>query len=105
MIIAHLSDIHIRKTRRHTEYKKILENLVGSIESFNVDRIAIAGDLLHNKTDLSPEAVDLASLYLNTLSDVAPVDIILPTAVVLLPSTENCRTPAISTSTNLPDGA
>ena len=77
MIIAHLSDIHIRKTRRHTEYKKILENLVGSIESFNVDRIAIAGDLLHNKTDLSPEAVDLASLYLNTLSDVAPVDIIL----------------------------
>ena len=77
MIIAHLSDIHIRKTRRHTEYKKVLENLVASIESFNVDRIAIAGDLLHNKTDLSPEAVYLASLYLNTLSDLAPVDIIL----------------------------
>ena len=77
MIIAHLSDIHIRKTRRDTEYKKVLENLVASIESFNVDRIAIAGDLLHNKTDLSPEAVYLASLYLNTLSDLAPVDIIL----------------------------
>ena len=77
MIIAHLSDIHIRKTRRHTEYGKVLENLVASLESFNVDRIVIAGDLLHNKTDLSPEAVDLAGKYLSAISDIAPVDIIL----------------------------
>ena len=77
MIIAHLSDIHIRKTRRHTEYNKVLENLVASLESFNVDRIVIAGDLLHNKTDLSPEAVDLAGRYLSAVSDIAPVDIIL----------------------------
>ena len=77
MIIAHLSDIHIRKTRRHTEYNKVLENLVASLESFNVDRIVIAGDLLHNKTDLSPEAVDLAGRYLSSISDIAPIDIIL----------------------------
>ena len=60
MIIAHLSDIHIRKTRRHTEYSEVLDNLIATLESFNVDRVVIAGDLLHNKTDLSPEAVDLA---------------------------------------------
>ena len=77
MIIAHLSDIHIRKTRRHTEYSKVLDNLISTLESFNVDRVVIAGDLLHNKTDLSPEAVDLAGRYLNALSDVAPLDIIL----------------------------
>ena len=77
MIIAHLSDIHIRKTRRHTEYSKVLDNLIASLESFNVDRVVIAGDLLHNKTDLSPEAVDLAGKYLNAISEIAPIDIIL----------------------------
>ena len=77
MRIAHLSDIHIRKTRRHEEYRIVLDNLLLSLESLAVDRIVIAGDLLHNKTDLSPEAVQLAGEYLNVLSDVAPIDIVL----------------------------
>ena len=77
MIIAHLSDVHIRKTRRHEEYKIVLENLISSLESLTVDRIVLAGDLLHNKTDLSPEAVQLASQYLDALSDIAPVDLVL----------------------------
>ena len=77
MLIAHLSDIHIRKTRRHEEYKIVLENLVASLESLPIDRIVLAGDLLHNKTDLSPEAVQLASDYLDRLSDIVPVDLIL----------------------------
>jgi len=77
MRIAHLSDIHIRKTRRHEEYTIVLDNLLLSLESLAIDRIVIAGDLLHNKTDLSPEAVQLAGQYLSVLSDVAPIDIIL----------------------------
>ena len=77
MLIAHLSDIHIRKTRRHEEYKIVLDNLVASLESLPIDRIVLAGDLLHNKTDLSPEAVQLASEYLDRLSDIVPVDLIL----------------------------
>ena len=77
MMIAHLSDIHIRKTRRHEEYKIVLDNLIASLESLPIDRIVLAGDLLHNKTDLSPEAVQLASEYLDRLSDIAPVDLIL----------------------------
>lgn len=77
MIIAHLSDIHIRRTKRHDEYRDVLKNLVNNVESFDVDRIVIAGDLLHNKTDLSPEAVSLTSLYLDELSNIAPVDLIL----------------------------
>ena len=59
MRIAHISDVHIRKTRRHKEYAEVLDNLCNSIESLGVDRIALPGDLLHNKTDLSPEAVTL----------------------------------------------
>ena len=77
MRIAHLSDVHIRKTRRHEEYRIVLDNLLLSLESLAIDRIVIAGDLLHNKTDLSPEAVQLAGEYLDVLSDVAPIDIVL----------------------------
>ncbi len=77
MIIAHISDIHIRKTRRHEEYKIVLENLISSLESLTVDRIVLAGDLLHNKTDLSPEAVQLSGQYLDAFSNIAPVDLIL----------------------------
>ena len=77
MRIAHLSDVHIRKTRRHEEYRIVLDNLLLSLESLAVDRVVIAGDLLHNKTDLSPEAVQLAGEYLDVLSDVAPIDIVL----------------------------
>ena len=77
MLIAHLSDIHIRKTRRHEEYKVVLDNLIASLESLPIDRIVLAGDLLHNKTDLSPEAVQLASEYLDRLSDIVPIDLIL----------------------------
>ena len=77
MRIAHISDVHIRKTRRHKEYAEVLDNLCNSIESLDVDRIALPGDLLHNKTDLSPEAVTLTSLYLDRLSDIAPIDMIL----------------------------
>ena len=72
MIIAHISDVHIRKTRRHEEYRIVLDNLISSLESFAIDRIVVAGDLLHNKTDLSPEAVHLASQYLDALSNIAP---------------------------------
>ena len=77
MRIAHISDVHIRKTRRHKEYAEVLDNLCNSIESLSVDRIVLAGDLLHNKTDLSPEVFDLASEYLDKLSDLAPIDMIL----------------------------
>ena len=77
MRIAHISDVHIRKTRRHKEYAEVLDNLCNSIESLGVDRIALPGDLLHNKTDLSPEAVTLTSLYLDRLSDIVPIDMIL----------------------------
>ena len=77
MRIAHLSDVHIRKTRRHQEYKVVLNNLISSLESLQIDRIVLAGDLLHNKTDLSPEAVQLATEYIEALSNIAPLDLIL----------------------------
>ena len=77
MRIAHLSDIHIRKTRRHQEYEVVLNNLISSLESLQIDRIVLAGDLLHNKTDLSPEAVQLATMYIEALSNIAPLDLIL----------------------------
>src|SRR3990167_204695 len=40
------------------------------------DVIVHCGDLLHSKTQLSPEAVQLASEFLKTLADIAPLYVI-----------------------------
>ncbi len=77
MIIAHISDIHIRRNKRHEEYRVVLSNLISSLESFSIDRIVVAGDVIHNKRELSPELIQLTVDYLDGLSDVAPVDLIL----------------------------
>ena len=54
MLIAHLSDIHIRKTRRHEEYKIVLDNLIASLESLPIDLILGNHDCVinqHNRLD------------------------------------------------------
>ena len=69
MIIAHISDIHIRRNKRHEEYRVVLSNLISSLESFSIDRIVVAGDVIHNKRELSPELIQLTVDYLDGLRD------------------------------------
>ncbi len=77
MKIAHLADIQIRAHSRHEEYAKSFEHLFASLRSNTPDRIVLAGDILHHKTTLSPEAVDLCQALFSGLSDIAPLDVIL----------------------------
>lgn len=68
--IIQLSDIHIRLTKRHDEYKevfkKLYENILKSPES---TAIFIIGDIVNSKIDLSPECVGLAAdLFFNIAS-------------------------------------
>lgn len=74
--IAHISDIHIRKTpTRNEEYEKVFENLYKSLTEKKPDRIVIPGDLVHDYIDLQGEQLILASNFLNRLSEIAPVRI------------------------------
>src|SRR4051794_39088254 len=55
--VYHISDIHIRNTQRHTEYKEVFERtyqklrtLVGSNKKKSL--IVLTGDIMHTKTEL-----------------------------------------------------
>ena len=74
--IAHLGDIHIRKTpTRNEEYQYVFNNLITSLTNEKPDRIVIVGDLVHDYLDLQGEQLIMAHELLNNLSKIAPVRI------------------------------
>jgi DNA repair exonuclease SbcCD ATPase subunit/DNA repair exonuclease SbcCD nuclease subunit len=77
MKIAHISDCHIRLLKYHQTYRIIFQELYEKLKSLNLDNIVFCGDLLHNKNTLSPEAVELATEFLDNLSSIASLYTIL----------------------------
>jgi len=76
--IVHISDIHIRLTKRHDEYREVFDQLYAEIKQTPETTLIInTGDTLHSKTDLSPECVSLASELLKKLADIRPLVMIL----------------------------
>ena len=74
--IIHISDTHIKLLKQHKEYKTIFNKIYEVLKEEKPDLIVHAGDLFHNKTHLSPEAVQMASDFLKSLADIAPLYII-----------------------------
>ena len=76
--IYHIADVHIRNLQRHKEYREVFSNLYGYILTTmkENDIIYIAGDIVHAKTDMSPEVVDLTQEFLCKLSDLLPTIVI-----------------------------
>lgn len=80
--IIHTADIHIRNHRRMEEYQIKLQWFIDECkkvcEEHNSDEVAIviSGDLLHSKTDISPEAYATASWLLNSLDNICKTIII-----------------------------
>ncbi len=84
----HISDIHIRNTQRHSEYKEVFErtyqklkSLIGSNNKTSV--IVLTGDIMHTKTELSPESFTIAQDFFKALSEI--------TAVILIPGNHDCN--------------
>jgi DNA repair exonuclease SbcCD ATPase subunit len=76
--IVHAADIHIRLFRRHEEYELAFEKFYADLEQLKLSGIkdfiiVLAGDIVHAKTDLSPEMVQITSKFLSSVSDIAPV--------------------------------
>lgn len=76
--IAHTADIHIRLFKRHEEYREAFETFYQQLRQTDLTDgvILVAGDVLHAKTDMSPEMVELASEFLRNLADIAPTIVI-----------------------------
>lgn len=71
--IVHLSDVHIRLTKRHDEYREVFSKIYEFIKNTPENTIVInTGDIFHSKVDLSPEAVQIASEFLKNISDLRP---------------------------------
>ena len=74
--VVHIADIHIRLTKRHEEYTSIFEKFYSSLDKLNkVTKpvLVIAGDIFHNKSDLSPECVKIGSDFLKNCADRVPI--------------------------------
>ena len=71
--IAHISDTHIKRYKYHYEYRIVFKQLYEMLREEKVDYIVHCGDLFHSKTDLSPEAVSMATEFIKNLADIAPL--------------------------------
>ena len=74
--VAHLADIHIRKTpTRNEEYQEVFKRTIASLKKEKPDRIVIVGDLVHDYLDLQGEQLIMAHNFLKDLAAIAPVRI------------------------------
>ena len=76
--IYHLADIHIRNLKRHTEYKTVFNRTVDAIKSTIQpnDVIFLGGDIVHAKTDMTPELVQSVQEFFKMFADLAPTILI-----------------------------
>ena len=75
---AHFADIHFRGLSRHEEYREVFEKAFLKLKDIKPDIIYIGGDIVHSKTQgISPELIEILVWWLNSMSEIAPVHLIL----------------------------
>ena len=76
--IYHIADVHVRNVKRHKEYEQVFKKLYAYIKRTRTKNsvIYLAGDIVHAKTDMSPELVYQVSEFFRRLSDLAPTILI-----------------------------
>lgn len=76
MKFAHLSDTHIKLLKEHDSYRLVFEEIYKILKEQKVGAIVHTGDLFHTKIQLTPEAISMATDFLRSLADIAPLYII-----------------------------
>ncbi len=75
--ILHIADVHIRNYKRHKEYRQVFRKLYKEAKKLpEKSLIYVAGDIVHTKTDISPELVQIVSEFLNKLANIRPTIVI-----------------------------
>jgi len=69
--IFHISDVHIRNLKRHIEYSEVFERIYTYIRKNRTENsvIFLGGDIVHAKTDMTPELVDMTQKFLKSCAD------------------------------------
>ena len=68
--IFHVSDVHIRNFKRHQEYNRVFERLNEYLSSNLTPNgvVMVTGDIVHSKTDVTPELFQEVQNFLKNLS-------------------------------------
>ena len=66
-----ISDVHVRNLKRHEEYNQVFNRLYDYIQSTKTDEsiIVLGGDIVHAKTDMTPELVQMVQKFLSACAD------------------------------------
>lgn len=88
--IYHISDLHIRIYKRHKEYEQVFKRLFQYIQETKTEEsiIFLGGDIVHNKTDMSPELIEVTSNFLKGCADILPT--------ILIAGNHDCQTSNLS---------
>lgn len=68
MRIIHISDIHIRNLKFHSDYRKVFEDFYRKLDELGPDLVVNTGDTAHTKTNISPEFVEMCSELFTEIS-------------------------------------
>lgn len=76
--IYHISDLHIRQMQRHQEYREVFQTFYQILRDSVDDKAVLVctGDILHSKTQLTPECIALTKEFFETVSKILPIVII-----------------------------
>ena len=99
--VIHIADIHIRLTKRHDEYLSVFDKFYSILDKLKLSTnvvLVIAGDIFHNKSDFSPECVEIGSNFLKNCADRIPTILIAGNhdATLANKSRLDCLTPIVN---------
>lgn len=77
MRIVHISDLHWRCLKYHRDYRVVFDDLYKKIEELKPDLVINTGDTVHQKTNLSPELVEMVSWMHREIAKRSELDEIL----------------------------
>ena len=79
--VYHISDTHIRNIKRHAEYTQVFDRLYEWIKQDSANHkaesiIVLTGDIMHTKTEISPDAYRMAYDLFRNLCSILPLILI-----------------------------
>jgi DNA repair exonuclease SbcCD ATPase subunit/DNA repair exonuclease SbcCD nuclease subunit len=75
--IFHIADIHLRNWKRHGEFKEVFDKMFAEIDKCPPNTIVtVGGDIVHAKTDMSPELISMVTYLFNGLANRRPTVVI-----------------------------
>ena len=75
--IFHIADVHLRNWKRHKEFKEVFDKVFKAVDELPPNSIiTVGGDIVHAKTDMSPELIEMVSYLFNGLASRLPTIVI-----------------------------